>query len=82
MTEPDLRKIVILLAFVNLKKKLGYPPTCPEIGRAINKSKGAVWYHVKILQKDGYVSFERHQDRTLRLTPKGVAFVREYTTRT
>jgi len=49
----------------------GYSPSLREIAAAIDRSQTTVRYHVRILEKEGYVTREPRKARSLRIRGSG-----------
>ena len=68
-----------LTAIVLLTSKLGYPPTYKQIGKAIGvASNNTVAARIEKAVAGGYLTSRARQARTLRITDKGIAFVRQW----
>jgi len=54
-----------------LDDNAGRPPAYTDVGR----NRGIVYYHVTWLEKEGYVTKQKREARSIRLTDKGRAKV-------
>jgi SOS-response transcriptional repressor LexA len=58
----------------------GYSPCIREIVGDLHTnhdygySTSHVWYHLKVLQEDGYISMDKYTHRSIRLIEKGRVF--------
>ncbi len=68
MEKLTLRQSYILQAIKKLVAKNGYPPTVREIGKKANLSSPAtIHFHLKQLEKKGYIEQGSNKNRTLKL---------------
>lgn len=51
----------------------GYPPSLAEIGKALGFTKATAQYHVKVLEKDGYLRKGKHRTRALVLPKESIS---------
>lgn len=54
-------------AIVKYKIENGYSPTIYEIGEILNKSVGAIQFSLNILERKGYITFEKYKNRTIKV---------------
>ena len=54
-------------AIVKYKIENGYSPTLYEIGEILNKSVGAIQFSLNILERKGYITFEKYKNRTIKV---------------
>ena len=52
---------------VKYKMENGYAPTIYEIGEILNKSVGAIQCSLNILERKGYITFEKYKNRTIKV---------------
>lgn len=70
MTVPT--RIQILRFFHNYTRKHKYPPSFREIANGVYLcSLASVYEHLNSLERDGYLTYEKGQSRTVVLTDKG-----------
>lgn len=62
------RRFAVLKAIEEITKEKGYPPTVREIGDRVGlKSSSATKGHLDRLKRDGFVTWEERQPRTIRV---------------
>lgn len=78
MDDLSLKQLHLLKTIHEFVTSKGYSPTSQELRDLLNlNSVSTLDYHVNILQQEGFLTREKHQARTMRVTKEGVFLLNE-----
>jgi predicted transcriptional regulator len=70
-------RVKVMEAIEDFTDEKGYPPSMADIARRVDRSISAVWNHLVILRRYGFVSFLPDVARTIKIANSDWRNVRE-----